>query len=202
MDSQDQFANRPRNLVIAGVPRSGKSGLCREFARQARCSHLAADSIVSSMADVFPELGIHHGSDHSAICRRLKPLLASLIDHYQYEKIRFILDIYHLLPADAVELFPRERFVVLFLGYPNVDAHQKCAEIRMYDTRQSWTAPLTDAELRSLVERYIDESEKLEQACAEKQLGFLDVSERSGDLLSHALLDLHKRSRTRLTAGD
>lgn len=191
-----------RDLVIAGVPRSGKSGLSRIFARMQSYSHFPADSIVSSLADVYPELGIGRGEDHETICRRFRPFLEQMVNHQSYEQIRFVLDIYHLLPDDAAEIFPKERFVVTFLGYPRADVARKFKEIRKFESPRCWTAALDDRELKRLIERYIEESRSLEQGCAALNLAFIDVSDGSRDWYSSALIDLITKSCARNAPGD
>ncbi len=47
-----------KHIIIAGVPRSGKTTICSKLAESLKYQHL--DSIIISFEEAFPETGVLH----------------------------------------------------------------------------------------------------------------------------------------------
>jgi hypothetical protein len=162
------------HLIVAGVPRAGKSVLAEGLARARGLSRLPADSLVSALRDAWPELGVDHLEDHDLACARFKPFLRSWLGHVVYEDTPCVVDLYHLRPADVAEVAPPP-WITLYLGYPRVDPAAKLRSIRGHAGPGDWTEALDDAALLALVERCVGESRRLEADCAELGLPFFDT---------------------------
>jgi len=165
-----------KNVVIAGVPRSGKSTLAKRLCAARGASYLPMDSVVSAFGRVFPETGItHYAESHEQACGAFRPFLCEFLKHLDYEDFAFVADTYHLLPEDAVSEGLTDRYDVLFIGYPSVDCTEKCSRIRSAAGDGDWTSELSDAELEGVVARFVEQSRDLEQACSRLAIRFVDT---------------------------
>jgi 2-phosphoglycerate kinase len=174
-----------KNLIIAGVPRSGKTTLARRLCIDLGFSLFPADTVVSTMGRLFPEHGIsHYEEDHDKACETFRPFLRELLRHLEYEGFPFVIDTYHVLPLSLVEL--KDTYGIVFMGYPSVDPREKLRHIRRCARAQDWTEDVPDAVLFEQVQRYIDESRMLEDACSEIGIPFVDTSPRFEQAIQRA----------------
>lgn len=162
-------------VLVGGVPRAGKSILCRRLHQEWGPSHIPLDSLVSTLGHVFPEHGIsHYGPRWEATAARFKPFLFEFLRHLEYEEFPVVVDGYHVLPRDVAQL-DRTTYRTVFLGYPHLAAPDKVAAIRQRARPGDWTETLTEAELSAIVQRYIDQSAQLAAECARYDLPFVDT---------------------------
>jgi hypothetical protein len=165
-----------KNLIIAGVPRSGKSILSRRLSRALGASHIPIDSLVSSFQEVHPEIGISHSLErHEEICERFRPFLAAYFRHLEYEAIPLIIDVWQLRPGDAVAIAPKSKYEILYLGYPSACVDEKCGQIRAAAGPEDWTEDMDEPALRSLIEGYIAWGNIIQEECERLSLRFVDT---------------------------
>lgn len=188
-------------VVIAGVPRSGKSTIARKLRRalapEKEASVLPIDALVSTLGATAAELGITHlTEDVGAVSERLAPMIVELARHLEYEGGGWILDAYHCFPRDlysALEAAGRRApgMTVSYVGYPTADVRRKRSEIRTHARPGDWTEELADADLERLVERFVSESRELERQCRETRWTFVDTSDdfeaRIADVVQHLI---------------
>lgn len=144
-------------ILIAGVPRSGKSTIARLIAHELGMSYFPVDALVSSLGTLYPELGI---------------------THLTYERTATVLDAYQCFRRDlhsaartkgtpiasgtraGAETGKEARDVlrVIYVGYPHALPEEKVARIRRYARGGDWTEELDDVSLTAIVERYVPES--------------------------------------------
>jgi len=163
-----------KNIIIAGVPRSGKTTLAKRMSAELGFSLFPADAIVSTFGKVFPEHGISHfEDDHGKACESFRGFLRELLHHLKYESFPFIVDAYHIMPQSLVDL--KETYSIVFMGYHSVAIREKCCHIRHYSRPKDWTEDLSDDQLCGLVQRFVNESKMIEKACSEVGIPFVDT---------------------------
>ena len=184
-----RYKNVMKNIIIGGVPRSGKSILSKQLCSQLNMAYFPLDSLVSTFDRVFPQLGIAHtsASDHFAVCNRLWPFVSEWITHLVYEDLSFLIDGYHLQPENIVNDLNPQAFNVLFLGYPHAQPAQKAAEIRQHARKGDWTETLDEAALSALVRRYIEESKQIQVECLRYGFYFIDMTNNFAATLDKTL---------------
>jgi 2-phosphoglycerate kinase len=175
-----------KNIILGGVPRSGKSLLARLLCRDLGLSHLSLDSLVSTFSRVFPGLGVTHAASNPIeSSRRLSSFVLEWLRHLEYEETPFLLEGYHLLPEDLRNL-DRQRYVVAFMGYPNLKPEIKLRQTRAFVRPNDWTRDLSDEELLPIFRRYVSESRMLADACREDRLLYVDTGEAFEEALEEA----------------
>lgn len=187
-----------KNIIIGGVPRSGKSILARKISADLGYSHYPIDSWVSSFNTVFPGLGItHYEEEHQAVSKRLWPFLSSLIKHLAYENLSYVLEGFHIRPADVHRHLDPSRWQILFMGYPAVKVDDMVRRIRGFARVQDWTEELDDRALSALIARYIKESQSIQDDCKKFGLRFVDTSFDFYSTLDRLNQDLSQAVRMR-----
>lgn len=75
-----------KHIIIAGVPRSGKSTISQKISNNLGYQHISMDSIIAGIESVFPETGIHSDAD------------TDLLENIQYisSKMALFLSLIHI----------------------------------------------------------------------------------------------------------
>jgi hypothetical protein len=163
-----------KNIIIAGVPRSGKTILAKCMNEEHGFSIYSADAIVSTFGKIIPEHGISHfENDHGKACEAFHDFLRELLHQLEYEDIPFIFESYHVMPHSLVDL--TDAYSIVFMGYPSVVPAEKCDDIRRHARPKDWTQDLSDDQLCELIQRFIDESKILDTACSKLDIPFIDT---------------------------
>jgi hypothetical protein len=110
-----------KHLIIAGVPRAGKSTLSRMAAGELGWQHVSMDAIIAGFERCFPEAGIDTGlsvnKDKGSmeilhiISGKIGPFLRAMTDpdEYDCQNGPMVIDMYQLLPEDYNGLSDSER---------------------------------------------------------------------------------------------
>lgn len=88
-------------VILAGVPRSGKSTISKIIFEKYNYSYIPFDSFVSTFNKLYPELGITHYDDYKIVSKKIAPFVKELINYLIYEDISVVIDIYQLTPDDV-----------------------------------------------------------------------------------------------------
>lgn len=139
-------------------------------------SHVPLDPVVTAFQEHFPEHGIvHHNLNLKVICKNFLPFLTTMLKELNVEGTFFCADSYHVLPDGAAQLSKNLPLKTIFLGYPNLSVEQKLADIRRFTAANDWAAELPDSQMRTLISKFIDESNFIQAECARLHLPFVDT---------------------------
>ena len=160
-------------FIIGGVPQSGKSSLSKRVRDEFEATIFPLDAIVSSMDNVFPQLGITHFTpDPRIVCEKLSPFIQALAQHTKYEGLNFVIEGYHISPKTAAGLH-KKGFKCVFLGYIDISVETKITEIRAHTKTDHWTASVSDYDLKNLIIRYEKESREIQSECFKLGIPFV-----------------------------
>lgn len=101
------------NIIIAGVPRAGKSTISHRLAEQYEYQHISMDSIIAGFEKCFPETGVNTYAGLSSadtlrlISGKMAPFVRAMLDSGEYDEFEpgVVLDMYQLLPEDYMNIF-------------------------------------------------------------------------------------------------
>ena len=181
-----------RNIIIAGVPRAGKSTLSNMLARHGY-THVSMDSIIAGFERVFPETGINTYAGMSSldtlitISAKIAPFINAMMGSGEYGEHGpgAVFDVYQLLPRDYVRhIKPRtseiegDSYDVQFicLGSADVTPDERFAIQKQYDTERDYTFYKTDAELREGADYIVEQSRLMKSQCEQYGLPYYDTS--------------------------
>lgn len=180
--------NKRKHIIIAGVPRAGKTTLCSYLAESLKYQHLAMDTIVEGLEVAFPETGIEHTDcwEFLPTCKKLIPFIKKVSSTSNYDKLsyRLAFDLYHITPEDYIKNINKNYCDIYFLGYPNVSVEEKFKQVRKFDTIYDWTNGKEDVVVKEHIKDYIDISKWFQEECKKYDLPFIDVSENRENILA------------------
>ncbi len=181
--------NSRKHIIIAGVPRAGKTTLCLYLAKSLKYQHLAMDAIVIGLEDAFPETGVIHTDcwDFISTSKKWINFIEEISSNSIYDNLpyRLALDMYHITPQDYNDYIDKSCCEIYFLGYPNISLEEKFNQIRKFDTIYDWTSKASDETVKKHISDYIDISKWLQSECEKYNLHFIDVSENRDETLKN-----------------
>ena len=173
-----------KNIIIAGVPRSGKTTLCHELCKRTGYQHVTMDAIIAGFEEVFPQLGIDSNSDAPAmdnlrgISGKIAPFVNAMMESDEYEKFEFgmAIDIYQLLPQDCAKYINKELCDVYYLGTADATPEERFGILKKYDDEREYTYYVSDEEnMRSCVD-LVEESKLMKIQCELHNLPYYDTT--------------------------
>ena len=163
-----------KHIIIAGSPRAGKTTISRELSSFGGYVHYRLDSIKRAVFDIF----CPGNKDWHFASQMTVKIIKKLVDDNNQESTRkeyFIFDTPHLYPEDVKDL-SKDDFIIIFIGYTNVDIDEKVNSILKHDAKSCWTQKLSRKKLKELVEGNIAFSKEIKAECEKYDIPYFDVS--------------------------
>ena len=172
------------NIIIAGVPRAGKSTISRIIARKFGYQHVSMDSINAGFERVFPELGINTYADMSSleilynISGKIAPFIRAMMDSGEYDEFErgMVLDVYQLLPEDYMKYLSGGNCTIFYFITSNVTPEERFIIQKNYDTEKDYTFYKSDDELREGCEYIVEQSILMKEQCIKYDLPYYETA--------------------------
>ena len=164
-----------KNVIIVGASRSGKSTVAKKVAEMSKMSYIPFDSIVSTIENLYPEIGIKHLDDNSIMSKKIASLLQELIAHLEYENINYVIDLYQIYPKDLVKIIDPTKHLVVYFGYPNLSAEEKLIFVKEHARAKDWTKEVSNEEMIRILNLFITENQAMNIECLEVGYRFFDT---------------------------
>lgn len=181
--------NSRKHIIIAGVPRAGKTTLCSYLANSLKYQHLAMDAIVIGIQEAFPKTGVEHTDrwDFLETSKKWIGFIKKISSTSNYDKLpyRLAFDMYHITPKEYNDNIDKECCDIYFLGYPEISLEEKYNQIRKFDTIYDWTSKKDDEVIKEHIKDYIEISKYLKEECEKYGLPFIDVSKNRDEVLKN-----------------
>lgn len=164
-----------KNLLIAGVAKSGKSTICEKICEEVKYNHIPFDYITASIKRNYPEWGVKSDVIINDTSKILCTLFKTITDIINDTDEKFIIDCAHIYPRDIVNKLDLNKWKIIFVGYPNIDIDEKVKNIRKYDIN-GWTTKKSDDELKAIINKLKEISNIIKQECDKYNFTFIDTS--------------------------
>ena len=187
-----------KNVLIWGVPRSGKSTLAKMIRNEYGHGIIYLDGIKSVYDVVRPEdrisapetTNFDEAKMMAKMVTRLIKCLSWCNDHgeyHVYEGVGF--DFESILPALPEDKFPTplEKFIVLCIGYSEISTEGKVEEVNKYETERDWTYGKSMVEKLEWFQTYCDESKYVKETAQRLGLRYFDVSFQRDEVLKEIM---------------
>ena len=172
------------NIIIAGVPRAGKSTLSHMLSQNFGYQHISMDSIIAGFERVFPELGINTYASmpsEDILCNisgKIAPFIRAMLDSGEYDEFEpgMVLDVYQLLPNDYVKHLSNSNCEIFYLITSNVSPEERFAIQKAHDTEADYTFYYSDKEIREGCEHIVAQSGLMKAQCIEHELPYFETA--------------------------
>ncbi len=183
------------NIIIAGVPRAGKSTVSHRLARQYGYQHISMDSIIAGFEKCFPETGVNTYAGLSSmdtlhlISGKIAPFVRAMLDSGEYDEFEpgMVLDIYQLLPEDYMKYICGANCEIAYFITSDVTPEERFAIQKRYDTEKDYTFYKSDEELREGAEYIVEQSIYMKEQCQKYKLPYFETARDREQIFQHFL---------------
>ncbi len=173
-----------KHMIIAGVPRAGKSTVSHEIARRFGYQHISMDSIIAGFERCFPDTGVSTYQGLSSldtlkvISHKMAPFLRAMMDSGEYDELDYgmVIDMYQLLPEDYVNHIDPEKCAIFYFVTADVTPEERYLIQKRYDTPKDYTYYKSEEELREGAEYIVEQSILLRDECKKYGLPCFETS--------------------------
>lgn len=175
---------KKNNIIVAGVPRAGKSTISHRLAKQYGYQHVSMDSIIAGFEKCFPETGVNTYAGLSSIdtlhliSGKIAPFVRAMLDSGEYDEFSpgMVLDIYQLLPEDYMKHIHGANCEIAYFITSDVTAEERFAIQKKYDTEKDYTFFKSDEELREDAVYIVEQSIKIKAQCEKYGLPYYETA--------------------------
>ncbi len=172
------------NIIIAGVPRAGKSTVSHRLSTQYGYQHVSMDSIIAGFERCFPETGVNTYAGLSSmdtlrmISGKIAPFIRAMLDSGEYDEFHpgMALDVYQLLPEDYVRYIQGANCEIAYFITSDVTPEERFAIQKRYDTEKDYTFYKSDGELLEGAAYIVEQSVLIKEQCQKYGLPYFETA--------------------------
>ena len=172
------------NIIIAGVPRAGKSTVSHLLATQYGYQHVSMDSIIAGFEKCFPETGVSTYCGLSSmdtlrmISGKMAPFVRAMLESGEYDEHEpgMVLDMYQLLPEDYDKYIRGANCDIVYFITSDVTPEERFLIQKKYDTEKDYTFHKPDEELREGAEYIVEQSTLMKAQCERYGLPYYETA--------------------------
>lgn len=144
-----------KHIIIAGVPRAGKSTVSKRIVKNYGYQHISMDSVIAGIEKTFPETGVDtNASDRLPednlryISSKMGPFIRAMMNSGEYNECDYgmVLDIHQLLPEDYVKYIDPKICDIYYFITSDVTPEERFELLKRYDTPDDYTYYHSDEE--------------------------------------------------------
>ena len=185
------------NIIIAGVPRAGKSTVSHLLSRRYGYQHVSMDSIIAGFEKCFPETGVNTYQGLSSletlrvISSKMAPFVRAMIDSGEYDEFEpgMVLDMYQLLPEDYARYIRGANCEIVYLITSDVTPEERFLIQKKYDTEKDYTFYKPDEELREGAAYIVEQSILMKEQCERYSLPYYETAKERDLAIQRFLRD-------------
>lgn len=197
-----------KHLIVAGVPRAGKSTLSRRIAREFGWQHVSMDAIIAGFEQCFPETGVdtgvsvNKGKSSLEILRiisgKIAPFLRAMtsVEEYDQQNGPMVIDMYQLLPEDYARSALSSTCSILYLVTGDVTPQERCRIQKEFDTPADYTYSLSDEERLEGCHYLVEQSRMIKEQCGRLGLRCYETARGREEVFRQIIGELRQEAET------
>ena len=187
------------NIIIAGVPRAGKSTISHLLSKRYGYQHISMDSIIAGFEKCFPETGVNTYQGLSSletlrvISSKMAPFVRAMLDSGEYDEFEpgMVLDMYQLLPEDYDKYIRGANCEIAYFITSDVSPEERFLIQKNYDTENDYTFYKSDDELREGAEYIVEQSIMMKEQCKRYGLPYYETAKQRDLAIQRFLQDFN-----------
>lgn len=183
------------NIIIAGVPRAGKSTISQLLSKRFGFQHISMDTIIAGFEKCFPETGVNTYCGLSSldtlklISGKMAPFVRAMIDSKKYDLSEpgMVFDMYQLLPQDYEKYLRGANCEIFYFITSDVTPVERFEIQKKYDSPKDYSFYKSDEELLEGAEYIVEQSLIIKEECQKFGLPFYETARRREKLFDDFL---------------
>lgn len=173
-----------KHIIIAGVPRSGKSTISQMIAKQYGYQHISMDSIIAGIEKTFPETGISTHADIDEqknlefISSKISCFIKNMMASGEYDECDYgmVIDVYQLLPQDYIQNIDQKMCDIFYFITSNVTGEERFQILKKFDTPGDYTYYYSDTQNREDCFDIVEVSKQIKKQCEQYNLPYYETA--------------------------
>jgi len=173
-----------KHIIIAGVPRAGKSTVSQMIAHQLGYQHISMDSVLAGIEKTFPETKIDTDASVEAkdnleyISSKMAPFIKAMMDSGEYNECDYgmVIDIYQLLPKDYIRYIDKEICDIYYFITSDVTPEERFEILKTYDTPNDYTYFHSNEDNFSSCVEIVSISKWMKEQCLANNLPYYETA--------------------------
>ena len=186
------------NIIVAGVPRAGKSTVSHMLAVKYGYQHISVDSIIAGFENCFPETGVNTYQGLSSmdtlrvISGKMAPFVRAMLDSAEYDEFEpgMVLDMYQLMPEDYEKYLRGANCEIVYLITSDVTPEERFLIQKKYDTEKDYTFYKSDEELREGAGYIVEQSLLMKEQCGKYHIPYYETAHDRERVIQKIIGDL------------
>lgn len=191
-----------KHIIVAGVPRAGKSTVSKMIAHQLGYQHVSMDSVIAGIEKIFPETKIDTHAQTTSIenlkfmSSKITPFIQAMIESGEYDECDYgmVIDIFQILPEDYVRYIDPEKCDIFYFITSNVTSQERFEILKEYDTPDDYTYFYSDAENQKDCEEIVEVSQMIRSQCMLYELPYYETAYEREQVLQNFIARLKEES--------
>lgn len=183
------------NIIIAGVPRAGKSTLSHLLSTRYGYQNISMDTIIAGFEKCFPETGVNTYQGLSSmdtlrvISGKMAPFVRAMLDSAEYDEFEpgMVLDMYQLLPEDYDKYIRGANCEIIYLITSDVTPEERFLIQKKYDTEKDYTFYKSDEELRAGAGYIVEQSKLMKEQCEKYHIPYYETAHNRDNVIQKLL---------------
>ena len=188
-------------IIIAGVPRAGKSTVSKIIAKQKGYQHISMDSIIAGIEKVFPETEIDTDAlikpqdNLKFISSKIAPFIRAMIESGEYDECDYgvVIDVYQLLPQDYKTFVENDKCEIFYFLSSDVTPDERYQILKTYDTPNDYTYYHSDEENMKDCIDIVTISNLIKEQCILCGLPYYETSRDRENVIEDFICGLEQR---------
>ena len=190
-----------QHIIVAGVPRAGKSTAARRLSQLYGFHYLSMDAVISGFEQNFPETQVNTYAPMPSweilchISGKIAPFLRTMLSRSDYRSFSrgLVIDMYQLLPADYVQFLsdPQLDCGICYFLTSNVTAQERARILTQYDTPQDYSYFFSPQQREENCVYMVEQSRLLRKMCESLGLAFVETAYEREKVVGDWLRSFH-----------
>lgn len=173
-----------KHIIIAGVPRAGKSTVSQMISKRFGYQHISMDSIIAGIEKTFPETGVDSNAETDPqtnlayISSKMAPFIKAMMDSGEYNECDYgmVLDIHQLLPCDCIRYIDSKICDIYYFITSDVTPQERFEILKKYDTPKDYTYFYSDEDNYKDCIDIVNISKMLKEQCMMHHLPYYETA--------------------------
>lgn len=186
-------------IIIAGVPRAGKSTVSQMIAKRMGFQHICMDSVIAGIEKVFPETKIDTDAlvepqeNLEFISSKIAPFIKAMMDSGEYDECDYgvVIDVFQLLPRDYLNYIGNEKSDIYYFLSSDVTPDERFKILKTFDTPNDYTYYHSDEKNRKACTDIVNSSHFIKEQCVQYGLPYYETSYNRKAVLDEFISNLN-----------